>query len=89
MFILYFLGVGLPCCWIFCQFWLCEEAQCVYLRRHLGSPSFIFFIPIPASDSAQGVVLPEASQNCVDKCVMLGWVPGVDENMKIYDQPLV
>ena len=23
---------------IFCQFWLCEEAQCVYLRRHLGSP---------------------------------------------------
>ena len=34
----YFLGVGLPCCLIFCQFWLCEEAQCVYLRRHLGSP---------------------------------------------------
>ena len=32
-----------PWCWsscrsIFCQFWLCEEAQCVYLRRHLGSP---------------------------------------------------
>ena len=23
---------------ILCQFWLCEEAQCVYLRRHLGSP---------------------------------------------------
>ena len=22
---------------IFCQFWLCEEAQCVYLRHHLGS----------------------------------------------------
>ena len=38
MFIFYFLGVGLPCCSIFCQFWLCEEAQCVYLRRHLGSP---------------------------------------------------
>ena len=34
----YFLGVGLPCRWIFCQFWLCEEAQCVYLCRHLGSP---------------------------------------------------
>ena len=34
----YFLGVGLPCHSIFCQFWLCEEAQCVYLRRHLGSP---------------------------------------------------
>ena len=38
MFIFYFLGVGLPCRLIFCQFWLCEEAQCVYLRRHLGSP---------------------------------------------------
>ena len=33
----YLLGVGLPCRWIFCQFWLCEEVQCVYLRRHLGS----------------------------------------------------
>ena len=21
------------------QFWLCEEAQCVYLRHHLGSPN--------------------------------------------------
>ena len=29
---------GLPCRSIFCQFWLCEEAKCVYLRRHLGSP---------------------------------------------------
>ena len=37
MFIFCFLGVGLPWCSIFCQFWLCEEAQCVYLRRHLGS----------------------------------------------------
>ena len=37
MFIFYLFGVGLPCRWIFCQFWLCEEAQCVYLRRHLGS----------------------------------------------------
>ena len=37
MSIFYFLGVGLPCRSIFCQFWLCEEAQCVYLRRHLGS----------------------------------------------------
>ena len=33
----YLLGVGLPHCSIFCQFWLCEEAQCVYLCRHLGS----------------------------------------------------
>ena len=32
-----YLVLGLPCCWIFCQFWLCEEAQCVYLRCHLGS----------------------------------------------------
>ena len=38
MFILYLLGVRPPCRWIFCQFWLCEQAQCVYLRRHLGSP---------------------------------------------------
>ena len=37
MFIFYFLGVGLPCLSIFCQFWLHKEVQCVYLRRHLGS----------------------------------------------------
>ena len=40
MFLFYLLGVGLPCCLIFCQFWLCEEAQCVYLRHHLGSPKY-------------------------------------------------
>ena len=44
MFLFYLLGVGLPCCSIFCQFWLCEEAQCVYLRRHLGSPTEIIFM---------------------------------------------
>ena len=37
MIIFCFLGVGPPCCSILCQFWLCEEAQCVYLRCHLGS----------------------------------------------------
>ena len=37
MFLFYPLGVGLPCRSFFCQFWLCEEAQCVYLHRHLGS----------------------------------------------------
>ena len=37
MFLFYLLGVGLPCCSIFSQFWFCEEAQCVYLRLHLGS----------------------------------------------------
>ena len=37
MFIFYLLGVGLPCPLIFCQLWMCEEAQCVYLRLHLGS----------------------------------------------------
>ena len=37
MFIFYLLRVGLPCCSIFCQFWLCEEVQCVYLRVHIGS----------------------------------------------------
>ena len=44
MFIFYFLGVGPPCHLILCQFCLCEEAQCVYLRRHLGSPySFLIY----------------------------------------------
>ena len=40
----YLLGVGLPCRLIFCQFWLCEEAQCVYLRLHLGSPRHFILI---------------------------------------------
>ena len=47
MFLFYLLGVGLPCRWIFCQFWLCEEAQCVYLRRHLGSQITYFLIWAP------------------------------------------
>ena len=33
-----------PCCSILCQFWLCEEAQFVYLCRHLGSPNGIVFL---------------------------------------------
>ena len=37
MFLFYLLGVRLRCRSIFCQFWLCEEVQCVYLCRHLGS----------------------------------------------------
>ena len=37
VFLFYLLGVGLPCHSIFRQFWLCEEAQSVYLRRYLGS----------------------------------------------------
>ena len=47
----YLLGVGLPCCSIFCQFWLCEEAQCVYLCLHLGSPALteLFMVYIPNS----------------------------------------
>ena len=44
MFIFYFLGVGLPRHSIFCQFWLCEDAQCIYLHRHLGSPGQTFLI---------------------------------------------
>ena len=40
----YFLGGGLPCRSIFCQFWLCREAQCVYLHRHLGSPQNTFCV---------------------------------------------
>ena len=43
MFIFYFLGVGPPRRSIFCQLWLCEEAQCVYLRRYLGSPPHLLF----------------------------------------------
>ena len=45
-FFFYLLGVGLPCRSIFCQFWLCEEAQCVYLRRHLGSLCVSVVIPV-------------------------------------------
>ena len=44
MFLFYLLGVRLPCRSIFCQFWLCEEAQCVYLCRHLGSPILFYFL---------------------------------------------
>ena len=44
VFIFYFLGVSPPCCSILCQFWLCEKAQCVYLRRHLGSPSKYLYL---------------------------------------------
>ena len=44
----YLLDVGLPCHLIFCQFWLCEEAQCVYLRLHLGSPRVRIYIRIKA-----------------------------------------
>ena len=39
----YFLGVGLPCRSIFCQFWLCEEAQCVHpvSYTHLTLPTTV------------------------------------------------
>ena len=50
------LVVGLPCSSVFCQFllfsvfklllslfWLCEEAQCVYLHLHLGFFQFHSF----------------------------------------------
>ena len=35
---------GPHCRSILCQFWLCEEVQCVYLHRHLGSPLFLLFL---------------------------------------------
>ena len=51
------LVVGLPYSSIFCQFWLffvfnlllsffwlCEEAECVYLHLHLGQKSYIYRI---------------------------------------------
>ena len=44
----YFLGVGPPCRSILCQFWLCKEAQCVYLCHHLGSLICISFKIISA-----------------------------------------
>ena len=47
MFLFYLLGVGLPCRSIFCQFWLCEEAQCIYLCHHLGSPGPLPFYISP------------------------------------------
>ena len=40
----YLLGVGLLWRSIFCQFWLCEEAQCVYLCHHLGSPHVLILL---------------------------------------------
>ena len=56
------LVVGLPCSSIFCQFWLffvfklllsffwlCEEAQCVYLHLHLGRTWVFFFFMCPMS----------------------------------------
>ena len=53
-FFFYLLGVGLPCLSIFCQFWLWEEAQCVYLRRHLGSPSNNCLISMVRGGVARG-----------------------------------
>ena len=39
----------------FCQFWLCKEAQCVYLCHHLGSP--------------RGSVLCRFNIMCSDSCL--------------------
>ena len=44
MFLFYLLGFRLPSSLIFCQFWLCEEVQCIYLRLHLGSLSESFLV---------------------------------------------
>ena len=41
MFLFYLLGVGLLCHSIFCQFWLCEEVQCVYLCHHLEKKTLL------------------------------------------------
>ena len=69
------LVVRLPCSSIFRQFWLffvfklllsffwlCEEAQCVYLCLHLGrKPNLIFivFLPLPFSP----LILPSPSSH--------------------------
>ena len=46
MFLFYLLGVGLPCRSIFCQFWLCEEAQCLPTPPSWFS-DLCFLIPAP------------------------------------------
>ena len=53
MFLFYLLGVGLPCRLIFCQFWLCEEVQCVYLRRHLGSSHLVLLVAFDCTDATK------------------------------------
>ena len=56
VFLFYLLGVGLPCRSIFCQFWLCEEVQCVYLHCHLGSTYLninLIYYPKQSADSMQ------------------------------------
>ena len=75
------LIVRLPCSSIFCQFWLffvfklslsffwlCEEAQCVYLRLHLGwkpclGPTYLIFIPFPLPFSSLISLIPLQSCN--------------------------
>ena len=44
MFLFYRVGVRLPCRSIFCQFWLFEEVQCIYLCLHLGCPPVLYFL---------------------------------------------
>ena len=71
MIIFCFLGVGPPCCSILCQFWLCEEAQCVYLRRHLGSPikSFLKMVEdllcASTTSGTEDTVVSKTNKNCV------------------------
>ena len=71
------LVVGLPYNSIFCPFWLfyvfkllsffwlCEEAQCVYLRLHLGQKSNILRIKSqPSRPGSCGMLLMKVSQEC-------------------------
>ena len=90
MFIFYFLGVGPPCHSILCQFWLCEEAQCVYLRCHLGSPKHYFdtveyyaaerkkeLLPfMTAWMELESIMLSEISQVVKDKYHMISPIGG-------------
>ena len=54
--------VGLPYSLIFCQFWLCEEAQCVYLCRHLGSQIPSTFNSSSVAKKAAGLI---GQQTCL------------------------
>ena len=73
-----FLVVGLPCSSIFCQFWLvfvfklllsffwlCEEAQCVYLCLHLGQkPTLNIFLKAEMDEAFKisNICFPKSDQ---------------------------
>ena len=68
---------------IFCQFWLCKEAaQCVYLRRHLGSLRFMFYYSRKVKNTTE---MQQKIVQCMEKnmskvvCEVLCWRFFLDE----------